>query len=92
MEEEGAVCVWQNCYDEKKKLCDFYITLFKEGEDGRYDRYDDIQTERMYTLSQIKASLKKSGFQFIGAYSDFEFSEASDNSERIYIAARIQKN
>ena len=91
MEEEGAMCVWQNCYDAKKKLCDFYITLFKEGEDGRYDRYDDLETERMYTLSEMKKALCKCGFEFVGAYSDFEFSDACDDSERIYIVARIKK-
>jgi SAM-dependent methyltransferase len=91
MEEEGAMCVWQNCYDAKKKLCDFYITLFKEGEDGRYDRYDDLETERMYTLSEMKKALSKCGFEFVGAYSDFEFSDACDDSERIYIVARIKK-
>ena len=91
MEEDGAVCIWQNDYDEKTKLCDFYITLFKEGADGRYDRYDDTDTERMYTLSEMKKSLQKCGFEFIGAYSDFDFNQASDESERIYIAARIIK-
>jgi len=91
MEEDGGVCIWQNDYDPKTKLCDFYITLFKEGADGRYDRYDDLQTERMYALSEMKKALLKCGFEFIGAYSDFEFTEASDRSERIYIAARIKK-
>lgn len=28
LDEDGAMCVWQNYYDEKKKICDFYITLF----------------------------------------------------------------
>ena len=91
MEETGGVCIWQNYYDTKTKLCDFYITLFEECPDGRYERYDDEQRERMYTLSDMKKMLEKSGFEFIGAYSDFDFSEATDNSERIYIAARCKK-
>ena len=35
--------------------------------------------------------LEETGFEFIGAYSDFDFSAASDMSERIYIAARCKK-
>ena len=92
MEEDGSVCVWQNSYNPKTRLCDFYITLFSEDEDGRYSRYDEIETERMYTLRSIKNALSGCGFEFIGAYSDFDFTEATDASERIYITARCKKN
>ena len=54
MEEAGSVCIWQNYYNSKTKICDFYITLFKEIGDGRYERYDDMQCERMYTVRSIK--------------------------------------
>ena len=91
MEESGAVCIWQNDYNEKTKLCDFYITLFEEEDDGRYVRYDEMQKERMYKLSDIKKALEKNGIEFIGAYSDFGFTEASDLSERIYVVARVKK-
>ena len=92
MEEEGAVCIWQNYYNEKSKLCDFYITLFKERPDGAYERYDERQRERMYTLKQIKNLLKKTNLEFVGAYSDFDFTEGSDTDDRIYIAARCKKS
>lgn len=91
MEEDGGVCIWQNYYDKKTKLCDFYITIFEECSDGRYERYDDEQRERMYTISEMRKMLFNSGFEFIGAYSDFDFNEADDNCERIYIAARCKK-
>ena len=92
MEEDGSVCVWQNSYNPKTRLCDFFITLFEEDEDGRYSRYDELQTERMYTIRTMKKMLTECGFEFIGAYSDFDFGEATDASERIYITARCKKN
>ena len=91
IEEDGSFCVWQNYYDAKTKLCDFYITLFKEGQNGTYRRYDEVQTERMYTLRTVKSLLKKCGFELIGVYSDFDFTEGTDNDERLYIAARCIK-
>ena len=91
MEEDGAVCIWQNFYNEKSGICDFYITLFSENEDGTYERYDEEQSERMYTLRSMKSSLKKCGFEFVGAYSDFNFNTATDADERIYIVARCKK-
>ena len=92
MESENAFCVWQNYYDAKKGMCDFYITLFSETEDGKYLRFDEIQREKMYTVRAVKSALAKAGFEFIGAFSDFVFSPASDESDRIYFVAKCVKN
>ena len=91
MEEDNAVCIWQNYYDEKRGVCDFYITVFSEDEDGRYERFDDVQRERAYTIRSIRGALKKAGFEFVGAYRDFNFNEANDGDERIYFVARCIK-
>ncbi len=91
MEEENALCIWQNYYNKNTKLCEFYITLFKECKDGRYERFDETQRERMYTLRSIKQALSRNSLEFIGAYSDFNFNEGSDNDERIYIVAKCVK-
>ena len=92
MEERDALCVWQNYYNEKTKLCDFYITLFKESGDGRYERFDECQREKMYRLDEIKSLLKKCSMELVGAYSDFDLTEGDDGSERIYVVARIKKD
>lgn len=92
METERGVCIWQNYYDRDSELCNFYITMFSENEDGLYERSDDEQCERMYRLDLIKKMLIDAGFEFIGAYSDYSFNEATDEDERIYIAARCKKD
>ncbi len=91
LETEDSFCVWQNDYNEKSKLCKFYITLFKELPSGAYERYDEEQVEKSYRLSDVKRALISQGFEFVGAYSDFNCSEASDSDERIYIVARCKK-
>ena len=91
MEEDGGLCVWENYYDVDSRICDFYITLFKECSDGRYERYDESQSERMYTLDEIKSTLEKCGMEFIDAYGDFDFSPGDDECERIYIVAKCRK-
>ncbi len=90
METDGSVCIWQNDYNPKTHICDFCITLFNE-EGGMYARYDELQRERMYPLSTLKKKLASSGFEFIGAYSDYSFTPATDADERIYIVARCKK-
>lgn len=84
------VLVWQNSYKKSTSLCDFYITLFKKSADG-YERYDEVQTERMYTLRSVKNMLGGAGFEILGIYSDFKKSPADDNSDRAYIVARCKK-
>lgn len=91
MEEDGALCVWENFYDPDSKLCDFYITLFKECDDGRYERFDETQTERMYRLSDIKSVLERCNMEFLCAYGDLDFSIGNDECERIYIVAKCRK-
>ena len=90
-EDENKVCIWQNYYNPKNRICDFYITVFEEKKEGSYVRYDDVQRERMYTLRSIKKHLRECGFEFVGAYKNFDFEEADDGDDRIYIAARCIK-
>ncbi len=91
IESDGEMCIWQNYYNHQNGLCDFYISIFKEEPDGRYSRDDSVQREKMYTLRSIKSALKRCGFEFIGAYSDFLFNEGDDTDDRIYIVARCKK-
>lgn len=91
IEEGENMCIWQNYYNEKNGICDFYITLFAADGRGRYKRFDDTQRERMYTIRSIRASLAAAGFDFLGAYSDYGFTPATDKDERIYIVARCIK-
>ena len=91
IEDDDSFCVWQNYYNKKSGLCDFYITVFQEQEDGRYERYEEIQREKMYTLRVMKKALSDSGFEFIGAYKNFNFDTATDADDRIYIVARCIK-
>ena len=91
-EEGNDFCVWENEYNEKSKLCRFYITLFSKERDGRYSRYEEAQSEKMYPLSSLRRALEETGFEFVGAYSDYDFKVADDTADRIYIVARCKKD
>lgn len=86
-DEDTVFCAWQNFYDEKRKLCDFYINIFAE-ENGKYNRYYEVQTERMYTLKEILKGLEKSGFTVIQTSSDYYGTPITNTSERYYIIAK----
>ena len=91
LEEEGVVCAWQNLYHEKSGLCDFYISLFVEDEDGRYTREDIHRRERLYTLRAMRRLLRENGFELLLVAGDFDFSAPTPATQRYYLAARAVK-
>ena len=89
---QPTYCGWQNEYDKESKLCNFYLSVFTEEEDGSYSRCDETQTERCYGIDELRADLEKCGFEFIGCFGGYDFSEPKENCERWYIVARAKKN
>ena len=89
---DGAVfCGWQNDYDEESGICDFYLSVFEENEDGMYARSDEHQRERCYKWETLKSALEESGFEVLGRYADFNRCTPTESTERWYIAARAKK-
>ena len=84
-------CGWQNFYDNDGKICSFYLSVFEEQKNGSYIRTDEEQFERCYELEEVNSILKKSGFELLGVFSDVDFSQIKDDSERFYFVARAKK-
>lgn len=91
LEDGGSFCVWQNFYDRETKLCDFLLTVFEEGKDGRYDRYDEDQRERCYSMDEIKSALSESGFELLGVVADTDSTPIAEDTQRWYFTARAIK-
>lgn len=90
-EGDGALCIWQNEYNRKTHIADFYVTLFTEEADGRYTRSDELTRERMYPTGRLLSELAGAGFDDI-TVGDTPYGESvSDEAERLYISARAQK-
>ncbi len=87
LEDEGIYCGWQNSYNEKTGVCDFYLTVFEDDGEG-YVRYDEVQREKKYSARQLSDALERAGFEVVGFYSDYNRGVADDRCERWYIAAK----
>ncbi len=89
LEDDNALCVWQNEYDKKRNLSDFYLTFFiKEGEE--YVRFDEEHTERAYEIEEIKEIIQKSGMKLLKVYHDLSFKNPVKNSERVFFVVQEQ--
>ena len=88
----GAIyCGWQNFYDKESRVCDFYLSVFEEGEDGSYMRSEETQKERCYLESEIREALEATGFELVGIFGDYELNAPAPDAQRWYFAARAKK-
>ena len=90
VDKYAVYCGWQNQYDKESGICDFYLSLFEENGES-YIRRDEHQQERCYTRDTLTSLLEKCGFEVLGFFADYDFSEPSEKCERWYIAARAKK-
>ncbi len=89
LEDDDCFCSWQNEYDKKRKLSDFYLTFFaKDGE--KYTRFDEHHTERAYDIEEIKALIESSGMRLLKVYHNLSFENPRKNSERVFFVAQEQ--
>lgn len=88
IESDSVFCGWQNYYNPKSRLCDFYISVFTAGKDGKYTREDVHQRERMYSERTLKIALKKAGFELLCLSGGYDFTPPTDSCERWHLVAR----
>jgi SAM-dependent methyltransferase len=91
LENDGSLCAWHNEYNEKTKICKFYLSIFEENEDGLYERSDEVQKEKCYSMKQICSLLSKCGFEIIKVLGDLEGGLATEENEKWYFVARCKK-
>lgn len=91
LEDEGVYCGWQNFYDRDSHICDFYLSLFEENDDGSYTRSDEHQRERCYNESDIRSALAAQGFELCGIYSDYAFASTKEDDHRWFFVAKAKK-
>lgn len=82
-DREDVFYTWQNDFDSKTNICEFYLTFFLSEEDNNYTRFDEEHKERAYTVEEITNILKKVGFKSVDYFEAFTFDEINSNTERI---------
>ncbi len=87
---EDHCFIWDNYYDISSGINEYILNLYIQGEDGRYDRYEEVHYQRAYDLEEIRQLIEVSGLRWEGAYDAFTMEPVREDSERIYIIAREQ--
>lgn len=84
---EDHCFIWDNYYDKASRVNEYILNLFIRGNDGRYDRYEEVHYQRAYDLDEIRRLIEASGLRWEGAYDAFTMEPVREDSERIYIIA-----
>lgn len=86
--EEGSF-IWENTYDEKKRINEYDLTIFKPAKEaGLFEKIEEVHFQRGYILEEMKDIIEKAGMVFEKAMDADTHGEVTENSERIYIFAR----
>ena len=91
LEDDSSLVAWQNEYNKKTGICKFYLNIFVENEDGSYDRFDEIQKEKCYSVARVERALCDCGFEIIKICGDLNGKPLSDTDERCYFTVRCKK-
>lgn len=87
-EDGGDMLVWQNSFNEKRSLCDFFLSYFTREADGSYSRGDQVQRQRCYAIRTIEKLLVNNGFRLCGVYGSMDGGPLTETSEKAFFVAQ----
>ena len=83
-EEDDIYYIWKNKYSKRTRICSFELNFFRRQDNGSYQRFDEFQQEKAYSISEISKAVEKAKLSLEGFYKPFGFTTASDTDERIF--------
>ena len=85
--DEEVSFIWDNDYDEEKRINSYALTLFVQEEDNRYERFDEYHEQRAFSIDEVRCAIEESGMIFLSAI-DKNGAPATKDTDRVYIIAR----
>jgi ubiquinone/menaquinone biosynthesis C-methylase UbiE len=72
-------------YDQKNGIhINHFFVEKRDPKTGRTtDRFEEVHRQRIWSLDEIKSMVMRSKLRMLAVYEDFDFSEATDKSDRI---------
>lgn len=87
-ESDTCFCVWQADYDAETRLMEYYLDFFVHCENGRYDRFSEHHTERLYSLEELRNTLEAHEMRLEGVFGEWSMEAPDSETDRIFVAAR----
>lgn len=87
-DREESSFIWDNSYDEEKRINEYSLSLFIREKEDLYRKYQETHYQRAYTLGEVKDAIRQAGMEFVAVYDAFTRNAPREDSERIYVIAR----
>jgi len=87
LEGPGWTFIERNDYDPATFMWRIEVTGFLRTRGNLYRRFREVHRERSYSEKEVRAALRRAGFETRAAYSAFGFEPAGPDSARIYFVA-----
>lgn len=85
---EQAAYLWQNHFDEKKRVVQMDLSVFIKQENGLYARCDETHFQRAYETDELLAMLSEAGFAGVRAFAAKGLGAPDARAQRVFFAAR----
>ena len=85
---DQAAFIWENTYDNNKRINEYDLNLFIKIENDIYKRFEERHVQRAYTFDEIVSAINSSNMQ-LEKYLDADtYGDLRENTERILFIAR----
>ncbi|WP_062049999.1 class I SAM-dependent methyltransferase [Bacillus sp. JCM 19034] len=82
--DESVSYIWYSFAGEYDYSVEHELTFFRRGEDGRYDRFEELHKQRTYPIKTYEKWLDDAGLKIDAVEEDFTAYQATDKSERLF--------
>lgn len=69
-ETEDSFCVWRTFFSERTQVCTYQVDLFRQRQDGAWERDFEEHRERAWSEEQLRLYLAEAGFERITVTGD----------------------
>jgi SAM-dependent methyltransferase len=84
-ETEAGAVVRASRYDAESRTQLNLFTFFTVGEDGRYDRTEEVHRQRVWPAAFLKKTARDAGFNLRACLADFTLNPGTDRDERLHL-------
>lgn len=85
-EDEDTFCVWQGAYSPKRRICTYYMDVFRREGEG-WSRGQEEHREYAYTLEELTEMLREAGFVGIRRYGGWTSRAPRPTDDRVCFSA-----
>ena len=85
-ETEKEFCVWRGEYSQKRRICTFWMDIFRR-EGDLWARGEELHREYAYTMEELESFLKEAGFAKVRQYGELRMGPPREGEQRIFFAA-----